>query len=211
MFLCGFDLAVSIMTGERPDSTTHDCDSSFAHRILLFVAVFSIASKRRVSSGRGKWAAIFLMRPARSPNFYSQKFEAVSALGLQLLRLRDGKTRGLKSTGVLVALGNELVKAAKQEGGYPDSDDSDSDDEETGTSAAVKPKTALNPPNKQRTGSVNSNGGANSPRRKTGSKRPSVVRTHMDIFMCDTLAEIVNFCCLMTAYVSANLKPKAPA
>lgn len=40
-----------------------------------------------------------------------------------LLRLRDGKTRGIKPRGVLAALTKEIISAAKEEGGYPDSDD----------------------------------------------------------------------------------------
>jgi hypothetical protein len=70
---------------------------------------------------------------------------------LQLLRLRDGKVRGMKSQGHLLGLGElankefscyldsyllfgctgrELMAAAKLEGGYPDSDDEDDGEEE---------------------------------------------------------------------------------
>lgn len=37
---------------------------------------------------------------------------------------RDGKTRSMKADGVLLKLTKELIATAKQEGGYPDSDDS---------------------------------------------------------------------------------------
>lgn len=60
--------------------------------------------------------------------------DSLEALALQLLRMRDGKTRGLKLHGQIAKLTYELVEAAKIEGGYPDSDDSadedDNDDEE---------------------------------------------------------------------------------
>lgn len=46
-----------------------------------------------------------------------------------LLRLRDGKTRGIKRGGVLEQLTNELIAAAKEEGGYPDSDDEEEENE----------------------------------------------------------------------------------
>jgi hypothetical protein len=51
-------------------------------------------------------------------------------LALLLLRIRDGKTRGIKRNGVLQALAKELISAAKEEGGYPDSDDEEEEDED---------------------------------------------------------------------------------
>jgi hypothetical protein len=60
-----------------------------------------------------------------------QKEDAIEAWATQLLRVRDGKTRGLRAKGVLIALGKELIRAAKEEGGYPDSDDSDDEDDRT--------------------------------------------------------------------------------
>ena len=54
-----------------------------------------------------------------------------------LLRLRDGKTRGIKKGGVLDQLTRELIAAAKEEGGYPDSDDEEEEDEE-GKSSKTK-------------------------------------------------------------------------
>jgi hypothetical protein len=54
---------------------------------------------------------------------------AIRALSLMMLRIRDGKIRGIKKGSVLQVLTTDLIAAAKAEGGYPDSDD-DSDDEE---------------------------------------------------------------------------------
>lgn len=60
-----------------------------------------------------------------------EKWQAIEIFSLLLLRMRDGKTRGLKPRGVLMQLTKELIAAAKEEGGYPDSDDEyDSDDED---------------------------------------------------------------------------------
>ena len=50
-------------------------------------------------------------------------------LSLLLLRLRDGKTRGIKKGGILEHLTKELIAAAKEEGGYPDSDDEEDEDD----------------------------------------------------------------------------------
>mmetsp|Transcript_23089 Transcript_23089/g.33818 ORF Transcript_23089/g.33818 Transcript_23089/m.33818 type:complete len:840 (-) Transcript_23089:259-2778(-) len=52
----------------------------------------------------------------------------LKALSLLLLRIRDGKLRGIKKDGVLVKIKNEILKTAKVGGGYEDSDD-DTDDE----------------------------------------------------------------------------------
>jgi hypothetical protein len=62
-----------------------------------------------------------------------EKEAALDLLALQLLRIRDGRVRGMKVGGELLKVGKELVSAAhKADGGYPDSDDSDSnsDDED---------------------------------------------------------------------------------
>jgi hypothetical protein len=59
-----------------------------------------------------------------------EKQDAIEILSLQLLRLRDGKTRGMKKKGILTKLAGELIHAAKQSGGYPDSDDEDDDDDD---------------------------------------------------------------------------------
>lgn len=74
--------------------------------------------------------------------------DALVIFSTQLLRIRDGKTRGIKPDGNLWNLTKELIRAAKEEGGYPDSDDSNSDedgDEETGKASFVERKsTAIN-------------------------------------------------------------------
>eukprot|EP00981_Chlorochromonas_danica_P004840 scaffold967_cov173-Ochromonas_danica.AAC.51 len=61
-----------------------------------------------------------------------ERTEAVEILAMVLLRLRDGKTRGIKPKGVLMSLTKELIAAAKEEGGFPDSDDEDEDEDEDG-------------------------------------------------------------------------------
>jgi len=60
-----------------------------------------------------------------------EKTQALEILSILLLRLRDGKSRGIRKNGILMQLTNELIKAAKEESGYPDSDDdADEDDED---------------------------------------------------------------------------------
>jgi hypothetical protein len=61
----------------------------------------------------------------------------IDSWATQLLRIRDGKTRGLRVKGVLLALGKELIRAAKEEGGYPDSDDSDDEDDRTSKASEI--------------------------------------------------------------------------
>jgi hypothetical protein len=72
--------------------------------------------------------------PPKEEYSFDEKKKALNAFAIQLLRMRDGKVRGMKHQGHLLGLGRELMAAAKLEGGYPDSDDSsdskDSDDEE---------------------------------------------------------------------------------
>jgi hypothetical protein len=62
----------------------------------------------------------------------------IDSWATQLLRIRDGKTRGLRVKGVLLALGKELIRAAKEEGGYPDSDDSDDEDDRTSKASEIE-------------------------------------------------------------------------
>jgi TRAP-type C4-dicarboxylate transport system permease small subunit len=57
-----------------------------------------------------------------------EKKQALEILSILLLRLRDGKSRGVKRNGILMQLTNELIKAAKEESGFPDSDDEEEDD-----------------------------------------------------------------------------------
>ncbi len=78
-----------------------------------------------------------------------QRQDALNSFSEQLLRLRDGKVRGLKPNGALVTLGRELIAAAKEEVGYPDSDDSDnsgedSDDENDNDIATTNANTNAN-------------------------------------------------------------------
>lgn len=56
--------------------------------------------------------------------------EALDVFAMLLLRLRDGKTRGIKPKGVLMSLIKEMVSAAKEEGGFPDSDDEEEYEDE---------------------------------------------------------------------------------
>eukprot|EP00981_Chlorochromonas_danica_P008198 scaffold2062_cov181-Ochromonas_danica.AAC.2 len=57
-----------------------------------------------------------------------EKGQVLDILALLVLRLRDGKTRGIKRHGVLLQLVKEMIAAAKEEGGYPDSDDEEEDE-----------------------------------------------------------------------------------
>ncbi len=74
---------------------------------------------------------LVLIKQVPPPDEYSkdEKEEAIETLATLLLRMRDGKTRGVKANGVLVTLTKELISAAKEENGIPDSDDEDSDEE----------------------------------------------------------------------------------
>jgi hypothetical protein len=55
---------------------------------------------------------------------------AIKALSLIMLRIRDGKLRGIKKGSVLQNLTTDLIAAAKEEGGYPDSDDEEEEEED---------------------------------------------------------------------------------
>eukprot|EP01038_Epipyxis_sp_PR26KG_P008682 gene8682-11733_t len=59
-----------------------------------------------------------------------EKKQALEILSILLLRLRDGKTRGIRKKGLIETLAKEMIIAAKDEGGYPDSDDEDDEYEE---------------------------------------------------------------------------------
>lgn len=65
------------------------------------------------------------------------KAQVIEMLSILLLRLRDGKTRGVKKNGLLVRLTKELISAAKEEGGFPDSDDEDDEEEWVDPASAV--------------------------------------------------------------------------
>jgi hypothetical protein len=68
--------------------------------------------------------------PPREEYNARDKNQALEVFSILLLRLRDGKSRGIKPTGVLSQLTKEIISAAKEESGFPDSDDEyDSDDE----------------------------------------------------------------------------------
>lgn len=71
--------------------------------------------------------------PPKEEYTNEEKMEVMEIVSIILLRLRDGKSRGIRKDGVLMKLTKELIKAAKEEVGYPDSDDDEekgSDDEE---------------------------------------------------------------------------------
>lgn len=68
--------------------------------------------------------------PPKEEYSKSELFAAEQALALIMLRIRDGKHRGVKKDSILTTLTADLVSAVKSEGGYADSDDdSDSDDD----------------------------------------------------------------------------------
>lgn len=76
--------------------------------------------------------------PAKEEYNKLEKEEAIDILALILLRLRDGKSRGVKPKGVLMTLTKELIAAAKEEGGFPDSDDEQDYDEDEGAGKAIR-------------------------------------------------------------------------
>lgn len=62
----------------------------------------------------------------------TEREAALDMFALQMLRIRDGKIRGMKKNGFLTHVAEELVDAANHaDGGYPDSDDSDDEDDDT--------------------------------------------------------------------------------
>jgi len=71
-----------------------------------------------------------------------EKEAALDLLALQLLRIRDGRVRGMKKGGELLKVGRDLVLSAqKADGGLPDSDDSESDDDEEDPKDVSRSKT----------------------------------------------------------------------
>jgi hypothetical protein len=75
---------------------------------------------------------LVIIQQVPPPAEYSkdEKDQALETFATLLLRMRDGKTRGIKQQGVLISLTKELIIAAKQEAGFPDSDDEESDEED---------------------------------------------------------------------------------
>lgn len=73
------------------------------------------------------------LAPPKKEYNNQEKEQALDILSLLLLRLRDGKTRGVKKNGVLAHLTKELITAAKDEGGYPDSDDEEEEEDPSDT------------------------------------------------------------------------------
>lgn len=70
--------------------------------------------------------------PPKAEYKEQEKTEVSEILSLLMLRLRDGKTRGVKKNGVLMGLAKEMIAMAKEEGGYPDSDDEEEEEGEEG-------------------------------------------------------------------------------
>lgn len=61
--------------------------------------------------------------------------KATKAFATALLRIRDGKVRGMKKGGALTTVAVELMASASVVAAYPDSDDDESDDENGGVRA----------------------------------------------------------------------------
>jgi hypothetical protein len=78
------------------------------------------------------YLVLVAMRQAPPKEEYTnrEKQQALEILSILLLRLRDGKSRGIRKNGVLIQLTEELIRAAKEDSGFPDSDDEGDDDEE---------------------------------------------------------------------------------
>ena len=102
--------------------------------------------------------------PPKEEYTADERRAASEALALLMLRYRDGKTRGMKSKGVLAQLTAELVQSAKTESGFPDSDDDSDDEDDDGDDA---PKTQRPPL-----------------RRSLSGKRKSVEELEIDKVVC---------------------------
>jgi outer membrane biosynthesis protein TonB len=78
------------------------------------------------------YLVLVIMRQAPPKEEYTnrEKQQALEILSILLLRLRDGKSRGVRKNGVLIQLTEELIKAAKEDSGFPDSDDEGDEDDE---------------------------------------------------------------------------------
>ena len=76
-----------------------------------------------------------------------------------------------------MALGNELIKAAKEEGGYPDSDDSDDEDDESRSSRMTAESVGEKKSRKDRQSAASSMSKA-----ATQRKPISLQRHKLDIF-----------------------------
>jgi len=68
--------------------------------------------------------------PPKEEYAKSELDAAVETLALVMLRIRDGKVRGITPNGILKQLTSELVHSSRAEGGFPDSDDESDSDEE---------------------------------------------------------------------------------
>lgn len=68
--------------------------------------------------------------PPKEEYSNQEKAQVMDIFSIILLRLRDGKSRGFKRRGVLLKMIKELISAAKEEVGYPDSDDDEDEDDE---------------------------------------------------------------------------------
>lgn len=106
-----------------------------------------------------------------------EKDSVIDSWATQLLRIRDGKTRGLRAKGILIGLGKELIRAAKEEGGYPDSDDSDDEDDRSSITSKRQ--------SEQQRGRIESKASSTTERsdRKSKAKKPIVFHRHQfDVF-----------------------------
>lgn len=124
--------------------------------------------------------------PPKAEYTPSELDAAIKALSLIMLRIRDGKLRGIKKGSVLNSLTKDLISAAKAEGGYPDSDDdSDSDDE-----ADAKPRNTI-----QRK------------RRSTVATKSAVFIKHIDIEAVETKGKSGFWGSLFSSSSETNASP----
>lgn len=83
--------------------------------------------------------AVISQIPSKEEYSHDEKQDAMELLSIILLRLRDGKSRGIKRRGVLAGLAKELMSAAEIETAEePDSDDEEDEEEEDEEDKAVE-------------------------------------------------------------------------
>ncbi len=76
------------------------------------------------------WLKFIGFTPPKEEYTDADKENTTAILVTQVLRMRDGKTRGMGRMHTLRKLTDELLQAATLDPGYPDSDDSDEDGDE---------------------------------------------------------------------------------
>jgi len=123
----------------------------------------------------------------RKPEYdKSEKELALDLLALNILRVRDNRSRGIKREGYLVNIARELVSAAqKADGGVIDSDDSDSEEEGEGgggmQATAPGGRPTLNPMSRGMSFRGSSEDKSDPPKRRLSNKQMSFLRWNSSV------------------------------